>query len=174
MRPAGKSMRPRSSVAGLSSIPNTEAFLARVFAAIPDGEEQADTRAFRKLLKLDMLSVWNAGMARVVQLEAAHRVLCLTRCGPDIRVAFQLLRIEITRQCRIPAPTEKGLRWKKRQIKFQYRPIEPIEQAIALDEKWLKDAKFIRPFCELGSPSFKQRLTKHGSIPRDVRGEFEK
>ena len=121
-----------------SSIPATKssAFIALVLGPIPETEEQADTAKFRKQVTADINRVWQAGKDR---LKRTRLFLDAERAkSGESRVTLALVREfhkEALRQCLIPAPSEKELRWKKREVEWRNDLPEAVKEAIARDEK---------------------------------------
>jgi hypothetical protein len=114
-----------------------QSFIANILAPIPEGDEQADTPKFRSQIARDINRAWEEGKRRLrdakVLLEA-ERVKDFH--SPAERACLAQLHAETLRQCLLLAPTEKELRWKKRETDWRGQLLpEAVKRAIALDEK---------------------------------------
>ena len=116
------------------------AFLAKLLAPLPEGEEQVSTPKYQRQLQYDITLPWRKGMEHVELAEARHTVSALERrLGiesshlPSI-ITWRALVEAWRRQCLIPAPTAKELRWKLRQsISAEDAP--EVQAVIDADQK---------------------------------------
>lgn len=98
------------------------AFVAKLLAPLPEGEEQVATPKFLRQVENDITMPWRKGMEHVDLAQARHTVNALEkRLGftnsdePALKTYRALIAAE-RRQCLIPAPTAKELRWKLRLV----------------------------------------------------------
>lgn len=102
---------------------STTAFIDKLLAPLPEGEEPADSLRYRKQIERDLYHAWNAGMMRVELASARHMVaarehqLDISRCDRTWEAYKARMEAEQA-QCLIPAPTAMELRWKKRAVKL--------------------------------------------------------
>ena len=122
--------------------PITSAFIAKLLAPIPVGEEQADTPKFRKWLIANEVAVWSKFMEKVDLAECLHRAAALSlrdagRHDPrhqDCLLAYQAYRRAVEAQCLIAAPTPVQARWKRRMMKG-YKISQEVSDAIMADDQ---------------------------------------
>ena len=117
-----------------------QAFFANVLAPIPDTEEQADTPQFRKLIKKDMELAWWKGREALRKIDTLRKAeLIKSWNSAEATRLLKEWREGVLRQCLLPAPTERELRWKKKETSWRYPGGLPpaAAKAIAADEKRL-------------------------------------
>lgn len=119
----------------------TSTFIAQLLAPLPEGEEQADTPSYRRQVERDITRPWDRAMLKVKLADARHTCLAISeqlglisKNSRDTLIAYKEWQEAISRQCLIPAPTEKQLRWKKRESKWT-NPTADVLAAIAADER---------------------------------------
>lgn len=115
------------------------AFLTNLLAPLPEGEEPVDTPKFRKTMERDICEPWRHGMQyvdlAVARHQAAaieHRLSGLDGIGDECHSAYVLRKEAERRQCLIPPPTAKELRWKLRSL-AAISDCAEVKAAIAAD-----------------------------------------
>lgn len=127
---------PQLAAANARTRINIAAFLAVLMGPIPESEEQADTPEFRKQHQKDLLKIWEAGKARLRTIGTLRKAECIKDWrSKEAQRLLTEYNAERWRQCLLMSPTEKELRWKKREAQEWRRPPDNVLQAIALDEK---------------------------------------
>ena len=118
----------------------TSAFIAKLLAPIPAGEEQADTKKYWASLQRTEMAVWVRSMSRVKYFEAQHKMAALSIVNAlDHKAhisngdAYRQYRMAIERQCLVAAPTAVEARWKRRMMKGHTMP-QDVSDAIEADD----------------------------------------
>ena len=122
-------------------------FLAALLAPLPEGEEPVASKRFVADLRRDEARVWDKAMELVEIAKHCHALsaLAVRRCNQhpasellmtvNLENYAALCRAE-QRQCLVPAPTLKELRWKRRRMGGWGKVDDPlaVNAAIAADE----------------------------------------
>ena len=129
---AAKSLRAES----VRRNPDPVRFIAALLAPLPAGEEPVDTPEYRKSILQISMREWLHHMDTVRLADAQHTVQALKDRGTEgiTRIGIELYQASVhaqLRQCLLPAPTTKEIRWKERVVKMRDPKDADIVAALA-------------------------------------------
>lgn len=129
---------------------NTDTFIAKLLAPLPEAEEQVDSPRFLVSIQKDMLQAWFAGIKRIRIAEADQLLASVAfeasgeRYITDVTPAALRCQAAMRRrqeaereQCLMPAPRAVELRWKKRLMRYWRDVPADIADILARDESRL-------------------------------------